>query len=69
MMHTMERNPVQCDGCAWQPSQSLEMMGVILVRYGCRSPHLWINKQFLCFESIEVTAENPFSTKYDVGKI
>ena len=39
----------------------------ILVMYSHRSPCLWINKRFFCFESIEVTAENPFSTKYDVG--
>jgi len=27
------------------------------VRYSRRSPHSWINKRFLCFESIKVTAE------------
>ena len=37
------------------------------MRYSRRSPRLLIDKRFLCFESMRVTAENPFSTKYDVG--
>jgi len=49
--------PVQFDGCAWRPSQNFEILGDILVRYGRRSPRLRINKRFLCFESIKITAE------------
>jgi len=29
--------PVQCDGCAWWPSQRFEILGGILVRYSHRS--------------------------------
>jgi len=50
-------SPVQCDGCAWRPSQSFEVLEDISVRYSRRSPRLWINKRFLCFESTKVTAE------------
>ena len=32
-------------------------IGRHLVRYSRRSPRLWINKWFLCFESINATAE------------
>ena len=49
--------PVQCDRCAWRPSPSFEILGEILVRYSVRSPCLRINKRFLCFESVKVTAE------------
>jgi len=35
--------------------------------HGRRSHRLWTNKRFLCFESIEATAENSFSTKCDMG--
>jgi len=45
---------VQCDGCAWQPLQSFEILGDIVVRYSRRSPRLWINKRFLWFESIKL---------------
>jgi len=48
----MPRSPVKCDGCAWRPPQSFEILGDILMRYSRRSPRLWINKRFLCFESI-----------------
>jgi len=57
-IHTMVPSSVWWMCLEWQPSQSLEILGDILVRYSRRSPRSWINKRFLCFENIKViTAE------------
>jgi len=37
--------------------KALKYGGDILVRYSRRSPHLRMNKRFLCFESIKVIAK------------
>ena len=63
----MVPTPAQCDWCARRPSQSFEKLGDILVRYSRGSPNLRINKEFLCFEHIKVTAKYSFSIKYDEG--
>jgi len=43
----------------------LAILGDIFVRHNRK--HFSIDKGFLCFESMVVTAANPFSAKYDVG--